>query len=90
MVGTILAFGIILLLEKIDRTLYDGAEVEQQLNIPFLTTLPHLPYSTSNISQIQLFLNNRDLYEQYRGLDEPDLYEPYRSLLIFCIPVPVL
>ena len=81
MVGTILAFGIILLLEKIDRTLYDGAELEQQLNLPFLITLPHLPYSTSNISQMQLFLNNGDLYEHYRGLDEPDLFEPYRSLL---------
>lgn len=67
-VGIILATAIILLLEKIDRTLYDGREVESQLNIPFITSLPHLPGSTKQLSQIKLFLKNRDLYEPYRYL----------------------
>ncbi len=75
-IGIILAAGIILLLEKIDRILYDGKELEQQLHIPFLTALPHLPDSTKNLSQIQSFLKNGYLYEPYRYL-----YEPYRSLL---------
>ncbi|MEM8828626.1 MAG: polysaccharide biosynthesis tyrosine autokinase, partial [Cyanobacteria bacterium P01_G01_bin.19] len=67
-VGTILATSIVLLLEKIDHTLYDVEEVESQLNIPFLTALPHLPGSTEHLNQIKLFLQNRDLYEPYRYL----------------------
>ncbi len=67
-IGIILATSIILLLEKIDRTLYDGREVESQLNIPFLTALPHLPGSTKQLNRINLFLKNRDLYEPYRYL----------------------
>lgn len=68
MIGIILAAGIILLLEKIDHTLYDGREVESQLNIPFLTALPHIPDSTKELNQIKLFLKNKDLYEPYRSL----------------------
>ena len=67
-IGTILATSIILLLEKIDRTLYDAREVESQLNIPFLAALPHLPGSTKQLNQIKLFLKNSDLYEPYRYL----------------------
>ena len=67
-IGTILATSMILLLEKIDHTLYDGREVESQLNIPFLTALPHLPGTTEHLNQIKLFLENRDLYEPYRYL----------------------
>ncbi len=67
-IATILMAGIILLLEKIDRTLYDGKEVEQKLHIPFLATLPYLPYSTKNLSRIRAFLNDSNLYEPYRFL----------------------
>ena len=67
-IGTILATSIILLLEKIDHTLYDGREVESQLNIPFLTALPHISDSTKGLKQIKLFLKNKDLYEPYRSL----------------------
>ena len=67
-IGIILATSMILLLEKIDRTLYDGREVESQLNIPFLAALPHVPGSTKQLNRIKLFLKNRDLYEPYRYL----------------------
>ena len=67
-VGTILAASIVLLLEKVDRTLYDAQQVERQLQIPLLSSLPHLKYNTGNFSQIKSFLNNQDLYEPYRSL----------------------
>lgn len=67
-VGIILAAAIILLLETIDRTLYDGKKVERQLHIPLLAALPSMPDSTENLQQIQSFLQNRALYEPYRTL----------------------
>ena len=67
-IGTILAGSIILLLEKIDSTLYDGKETEWQLNIPFLTTLPKLSDTSMGLREIKSFLNDRGLYEPYRSL----------------------
>ena len=66
--ATILMTAIILLLEKIDQTLYDGAEVEQDLNLPFLTALPNLSDYEQNPSHVASFLNDRTLYEPYRFL----------------------
>lgn len=65
-VATVIMAGIILLLEKIDPTLYDGERAEQKLNIPFLAALPYLPYTDSN--RIKAFLSNSSLYEPYRFL----------------------
>ncbi|WP_052055734.1 polysaccharide biosynthesis tyrosine autokinase [Myxosarcina sp. GI1] len=67
-IGVIFATGIILLLETIDRTLYDGKEIEGQLRIPLLATLPNLLNKTINIAQIKLFLHDKELYEPYRSL----------------------
>ena len=71
-IASILATGlmmaIILLLEKIDRTLYDAEEIEQNLDLPFLNALPRLPESGQNFSQIVSFLNDKTLYEPYRFL----------------------
>ena len=66
--GMVLGAGIILLLEKIDRTLYEGTDIERQIHIPLLTKLPHLPDSSENLAQIQSFLQDRALYEPYRAL----------------------
>ena len=66
-VGIILATGIILLLETIDRTLYEGTGLESQLHIPLLANLPCLRSSTNNLTQIQSFLQNSTLYEPYRN-----------------------
>ena len=68
LVGITLATGIILLLETIDRTLYEGAGLESQLHIPLLASLPCLQGSTNNLTQIQSFLQNSTLYEPYRNL----------------------
>ena len=71
-IASILATGlmmaIILLLERIDRTLYNAEEIEQSLNLPFLTALPDLPESGKHLSHIVSFLNDRTLYEPYRFL----------------------
>jgi|GEM_PF-381151 len=66
--ATSLMMAIILLLERIDRTLYDAEEIEQSLNLPFLNALPSLPQSGNNLSRIVSFLNDRTLYEPYRFL----------------------
>ena len=66
--ATALMAAIILLLEKIDRTLYDSKEVEQNINIPFLTNLPNLPNHQQYLSPMVSFLNNRALCEPYRFL----------------------
>ena len=66
-VGIILATGIILLLETIDRTLYEGTGLESKLHIPLLANLPCLQGSTNNLTQIQSFLQNSTLYEPYRN-----------------------
>ena len=66
-VGITLATGIILLLETIDRTLYEGTGVESKLHIPLLASLPCLRGSTNNLTQIQSFLQNSVLYEPYRN-----------------------
>jgi capsular exopolysaccharide synthesis family protein len=67
-VGITLAAGIILLLEIIDRTVYDDTTIEQQLHIPFLTALPKFPDSGESLEHIQSFLQDRTLYEPYRAL----------------------
>ena len=67
LIGTVLASCIVLLLEKTDNTLYDAQQVERELQIPFLASLPYLANSTGNLSRIQMFLKSRDLYEPYRS-----------------------
>lgn len=66
--GMVLGAGIILLLEKIDHTLYEDTDIDRQLHIPLLTNLPHFPDSSENLAQIQSFLQDRALYEPYRAL----------------------
>ena len=68
LMATVLMMAIILLLEKIDHTLYDAEEIEDSLDLPFLTTLPDLLDYEENPHHITSFLNNRKLYEPYRFL----------------------
>ncbi|MDJ0571264.1 MAG: polysaccharide biosynthesis tyrosine autokinase [Pleurocapsa sp. MO_192.B19] len=67
-IGTILAVGIILLLETIDDIFSDASEVEDKLQISFLGDLPDLSSSNLSSNKIKLFLQNRNLYEPYRAL----------------------
>ncbi len=67
-IGTILAVGIILLLETIDDIFSDASEVEDKLQIRFLGDLPYLSAPTLFSKKIKLFLQDRNLYEPYRAL----------------------
>ena len=68
LVGTVLAFGIALLLEKLDDTLYHKEEVEQKLSLPFLSSLPYLDLIGLSLPTAHSFLQNRHLFEPYRAL----------------------
>ena len=84
--GTIFATGIILLLEKIDRTIYDGTEIEKQLDIPFLATLPNLADGDSQVDLSKPYSVDEEYYLYSLDriklfLQDKKLYEPYRTLL---------
>jgi polysaccharide biosynthesis transport protein len=64
-VGSVLAVGIILLLELANLALRNAGEAEELLELPVLSVLPKIPAKLS----LEQFLNN------------PALVEPYRSLL---------
>jgi capsular exopolysaccharide synthesis family protein len=66
--GTILAVGIILLLEVMDNTLHDVSEVEELVKLPILGVLPDIPNSAIGLDQPESFLDNVALVEPYRRL----------------------
>ncbi|MGC1395141.1 MAG: polysaccharide biosynthesis tyrosine autokinase [Coleofasciculaceae cyanobacterium] len=66
--GTILAVGIILLLEVMDNKLRDASEAEELLKLPILGILPNLPKEAQNLEQPDQFLDNVGLIEPYRRL----------------------
>lgn len=66
--GTILAVGIIVLLEVMDNKLHDASETEELLKLPILGILPNLPKEAQNLEQAEQFLDNVGLVEPYRRL----------------------
>jgi capsular exopolysaccharide synthesis family protein len=66
--GTILATGIVLLLEVLDNRLHDASEAEDLLNIPLLQVLPKLPATALNFDSPERFLDDIGLVEPYRML----------------------
>jgi succinoglycan biosynthesis transport protein ExoP len=66
--GTILAVGIILLLEVMDNKLRDASETEELLKLPILGVLPNLPKQAQNLEQSEQFLDDVGLIEPYRRL----------------------
>jgi capsular exopolysaccharide synthesis family protein len=66
--GTILAVGIILLLEVMDNKLRDAEEAEELLKLPILGILPNLPKEAQSLEQPDQFLDNVALVEPYRLL----------------------
>jgi capsular exopolysaccharide synthesis family protein len=66
--GTVLATGVVLLLEVLDNTLHDASEAEELLKLPLLGVLPRLPAKTLFLAQSQRFLDNVGLVEPYRML----------------------
>ncbi|MDZ8027964.1 MAG: polysaccharide biosynthesis tyrosine autokinase [Nostoc sp. DedQUE11] len=68
-VGSVLAVGVVLLLEATDNTIHDTSETEEILTkIPTLGTLPSLPTKALNLESAEGFLNDIALVEPYRML----------------------
>ncbi len=66
--GTVLAIGIVLLLEVMDNTLRDAAEAEELLKLPLLGVLPRLTAQTLSLAPAERFLDNVGFVEPYRML----------------------
>jgi capsular exopolysaccharide synthesis family protein len=66
--GTILATGIVLLLETMDNRLYDVADAEELLKLPLLGVLPRLPATQLSLEPAEKFLDDVGLVEPYRML----------------------
>ncbi|NMG18515.1 GumC family protein [Brasilonema bromeliae] len=66
--GTMLAVGVVLLLEVMDNTLRDAAEAEELLQLPLLGILPRLSAKTLVLEPANQFLDNMELIEPYRTL----------------------
>ncbi|MBW4630544.1 MAG: polysaccharide biosynthesis tyrosine autokinase [Iphinoe sp. HA4291-MV1] len=66
--GTMLAVGVVLLLEVMDNTLRDASEAEELLQLPLLGILPRLPGKTLILKPANRFLDNIGLVEPYRTL----------------------
>lgn len=66
--GTILAIGVVLLLEVMDNTLRDASEAEELLKLPRLGVLPEIPATAIGLEQPERFLDKVGLVEPYRLL----------------------
>lgn len=66
--GSILAVGLVLLLELMDNTLRDASEAEELLQIPLLGVLPRLPATKLSLEPAEQFLDDLGLVEPYRML----------------------
>ncbi len=66
--GSILATGVVLVLEVMDNTLKNTAEVEELLEVPLLGVLPPLPGNKLKLKFAEIFLENFNLLEPYRSL----------------------
>ncbi|AUT03556.1 chain-length determining protein [Nostoc sp. CENA543] len=66
--GSILATGVVLLLELMDNRLYEVAEAEELLKLPLLGILPRLPATKLTLEPAEKFLDDVGLVEPYRML----------------------
>lgn len=66
--GSILATGVVLLLELMDNRLYEVAEAEELLKLPLLGVLPRLPATKLTLEPAEKFLDDVSLVEPYRML----------------------
>ncbi|HEY9803816.1 MAG TPA: polysaccharide biosynthesis tyrosine autokinase [Leptolyngbyaceae cyanobacterium] len=66
--GSILAVGLVLLLELMDNTLRDASEAEELLQLPLLGVLPRLPATKLSLEPAEQFLDDLALVEPYRML----------------------
>lgn len=66
--GTILAIGVVVLLEVMDDKLRDASEAEELLKLPMLGVLPRLPAAALKLEPPEGFLDNVSFVEPYRLL----------------------
>lgn len=66
--GTLMASGVILILEACDNRLHDAQEAEQWLKLPLLGILPRLPRTNLALDTGEQFLDDMGLVEPYRML----------------------
>jgi capsular exopolysaccharide synthesis family protein len=83
--GSILAVGIILLLEVMDNKLRDASEVEELLKLPKLGVLPDIPATALNLEQPDYFLDNAGLVEPYRQLLKTLEFRTHKKLRLIVV-----
>ncbi|BAT54324.1 Lipopolysaccharide biosynthesis [Nostoc sp. NIES-3756] len=66
--GSVLAVGLVLLLELMDNTLRDASEAEELLQLPLLGVVPRLPATKLSLEPAEQFLDDLGLVEPYRML----------------------
>ncbi len=83
--GTILAVGIILLLEVTDNRLRDASEAEELLKFPILGVLPNIPEEAESLEQPAQFLDNVELVEPYRLLLKTLNFRTFEKLRLIVV-----
>lgn len=66
--GSILAVGVVLILEMMDNKLRDVSDIEELLKLPKLGVLPDIPATALSLDRPERFLDNVGLVEPYRLL----------------------
>jgi polysaccharide biosynthesis transport protein len=66
--GLVLAAGMVLLLDSLDDSIRDEAEVERLVDLPILSNLGTIPTHLINAAGLETFLDQSDLVEPYRAL----------------------
>ncbi|MBW4670599.1 MAG: polysaccharide biosynthesis tyrosine autokinase [Cyanomargarita calcarea GSE-NOS-MK-12-04C] len=83
--GSILATGVILLLEVLDNTLHDASEAEELLKLPLLGVLPTLPGRMRLLEPAENFLDNVGLVEPYRMLLKTLEFRGHKQLRLIVV-----
>jgi polysaccharide biosynthesis transport protein len=83
--GSVLATGIILLLEVLDNTLHDASEAEELLKLPLLGVLPTLPARMRRLEPAENFLDNVGLVEPYRMLLKTLEFRGHKQLRLIVV-----
>lgn len=87
--GSILAVGLVLLLEMMDNTLRDASEAEELLQLPLLGVLPRLPATKLSLEPAEEFLDDLGLVEPYRMLLKNLEFRNIDNLQVIVVSSPI-
>lgn len=87
--GSMLAVGVMLLLEVMDNTLRDASEAEELLQLPLLGVLPRLPGKTLVLKPANRFLDNIGLVEPYRTLFKTLEFRSLEQVRLIVVSSPI-